>query len=195
MASHGRADRMKPRFDAAVRAFLQFMREIADEGLHIAMPKKGRRLPRDHGAWAEALQHEAALGELVAMLQDKLGVLLGHLHDLGNEQKLPRDAASRKRRFQLLIDDALVSGVLIHEDDAIGGFRNDVGLVQLRPRRAEPLIRLCFGRSIGRGEGRGRFFREAVGRRRHYKAANPCEGARGIAARRLAPRGRGRRRR
>jgi len=71
------------------------------------------------------------------MLQDKLGVLLGHLHHLGNEQKLPRDAASRKRRFQLLIDDALVSGVLIHEDDAIGGFRNDVGLVQLRPRGAD----------------------------------------------------------
>ena len=39
--------------------------------------------------------------------------------------------------LQPLVDQALVRGVLVDDDEAVLGLRDDVGLVDLRPRRAE----------------------------------------------------------
>src|SRR5271166_3931407 len=127
------------------------------------MAKKGGRLPHDDRAWAKAFQNETAVGKFVAIVQDKLRILLGHLDDFGNEKKLPGDAASRERGFQLLVDDAFMGGVLVHQDHAVGGLRKDVRLVKLRAGGAKPFLGLFFGRAVGRSEWRGRFFCKAVG--------------------------------
>ena len=84
------------------------------------------------------------------MFEQQRRVLFPHLDDFGDEQELPRDAPAGKGRLQLLVDDALVGGVLVHEHHAAGGFGNDVGLVKLGARGAERL----FGRLSGRA-GRG----------------------------------------
>ena len=39
--------------------------------------------------------------------------------------------------FNLLVDDALMRGVLVHDNEAVAGLRDDIGFVNLRPRRAE----------------------------------------------------------
>ena len=50
---------------------------------------------------------------------------------------MPRDAARGERLLHPLIDEALMRGVLIDDDDAIAGLGNYIGIVDLRPRGAE----------------------------------------------------------
>ncbi len=59
------------------------------------------------------------------------------------------------RALHALIDEALMRGVLIDDDDAVGGLRDDIGLVQLRarerragvvPRRTDPAAASTRGR-------------------------------------------------
>ena len=45
--------------------------------------------------------------------------------------------ARRALALQALVDEALVGGVLVDDDDAVLRLRDDVGAVDLRPRRAE----------------------------------------------------------
>ena len=46
-------------------------------------------------------------------------------------------AGRRALALQALVDEALVGGVLVDDDDAVLRLRDDVGAVDLRPRRAE----------------------------------------------------------
>ena len=55
-------------------------------------------------------------------------------------------AAFRDRGLELLVDDALVRGVLVDDDEAVAGLRHDIGLVHLRARRAERMIEQFVGR-------------------------------------------------
>ena len=50
--------------------------------------------------------------------------------------RICRCAVLRQRPLQLFIDDTLMGGVLVYHDQAVAGLRHDVGLVDLRARRA-----------------------------------------------------------
>src|SRR5262249_13007285 len=64
------------------------------------------------------------------------------LDDFRNKQDLSRHAFSGDRIFEAFVDDALVSGMLIDEDEPIAGLRHNVSRVDLRPRGAERMIDL-----------------------------------------------------
>ena len=59
------------------------------------------------------------------------------LDDLRDQENLARDAASFQRRLEFLVDDALMGGVLIDDDEPVARLRNDIGLVHLRAGGAE----------------------------------------------------------
>ena len=68
----------------------------------------------------------------------------------GRQQHLPLDPALLALKLQPLIDDALVRGVLVDDDDAVARLRDDVILVQLRPRRAKRSREVAL---VGRAAG------------------------------------------
>src|SRR5262249_61908781 len=64
------------------------------------------------------------------------------LDDFRNKQDLSRHAFSGDRIFEAFVDDALVSGMLIDDDEPFAGLRHTVSRVDLRPRGAERMIDL-----------------------------------------------------
>ena len=100
---------------------------------------------------------QAELRKLVRARGEPLDIGLVELDDLGDQQDLPRDAGLLQRRLHALVDDALMRGVLVDDHDAVARLRHDVGLVQLRARRAERAVD-----QVWRGFGRD----PRVGRRR-----------------------------
>ena len=71
------------------------------------------------------------------MVDQLLHRRLVQFDDFRDQQDLPLHAILRQRRLELLIDDALMRSVLVHHDEAVAGLRYDVGLVDLRSRRAQ----------------------------------------------------------
>ena len=78
---------------------------------------------------------------------------LVELDDLGQQQALARDAMRRQRLLHALVDEPLMRGVLVDQDDAGRGLGQDVGAVQLRPRGAERRLRraTALGGVVGLG--------------------------------------------
>ena len=105
-----------------------------------------RRLAHRDRARAERLDGEAEARELVGARQQPLDVGLVELDDLGDQQDLPRDAAALERRLHALVDEPLMRGVLVDDDQAVARLRHDVGLVHLRARGAERPVE-----QVGRG--------------------------------------------
>ncbi len=98
---------------------------------------------------AERLDHETEalkLGGGGAEARSGLAVELDHLRD---EEDLAGDAAIGERPLQPLIDEALMRGVLIDDDQRVLGLGDDEGVVDLRARRAE---RIGGAESIVLGE-------------------------------------------
>ena len=75
------------------------------------------------------------------------GVGLVEFDDLRDEQDLPRHAGLVDRRLHALVDDALMRGVLVDDDQPVAGLRHDIGLVHLRARGAERALDQ-FGRRL-----------------------------------------------
>jgi hypothetical protein len=89
------------------------------------------------GSGAEALEREPGFFKRICMRQQARHVALVHVDDGGDEKHLTLDACLFALPLQPLVDEALVRGMLIDDDDAIAGLGHDVGVVQLGPRRAE----------------------------------------------------------
>jgi len=89
------------------------------------------------------------------MIEQPRGVFGGHLHHLGDQQRLRGDARLGHLRLEPLVDKPLVRGVLIDDDHAMGGLRDDVVLVDLRPRGAQwPVLGQRLGQGLDPGGGR-----------------------------------------
>jgi hypothetical protein len=94
---------------------------------------------------------EAHAGEVVGVVEEALGVGGRKLHDLGDEERLGGDARLVHLALELLVDEAFVGRVLVHDDDAGGRLGDDVVGVDLRAGGAER----AFGRLGFRGEDAG----------------------------------------
>ena len=110
------------------------------------------------------------------------------LDDLGDQQDLPRDALLLERGLHALVDQPLVRGVLVDDDQAVAGLRHDVGVVHLRAGGAERTVEQ-IGRGLGhldaRGRGRARRRRTRLARLRQ----SPALRRPGAAQAATAPRG------
>ena len=91
--------------------------EIANECGRVDLPEQPRRLAHGDRAGTERLDREPIAGELLGAGNEARDVGGVELDDLRNEQDLAGDAGIGERRFEPLVDDALVRGVLIDNDD------------------------------------------------------------------------------
>ena len=105
--------------------------------LGVDLAKERGGLAHRHRARPERLDHEAVAGKLLGARDEPLDVGLVELDDLGDQQDLAGDAGLVERRLQPLVDDALVRGVLVDDDEPVARLRHDIGLVHLRARGAE----------------------------------------------------------
>ena len=71
------------------------------------------------------------------------------LHHFGNQQRLARDAAVCQRRLHALIDEPLMGGMLIDDDDAVGGLRHRHRFRATARARAQAADRARRGASSG----------------------------------------------
>ena len=62
--------------------------------------------------------------------------------DFGEQQRLAGDAAALHCATHAFENEAFVSGVLVHEDQAIFGLRDDIGLCHLSARDAEGMTKM-----------------------------------------------------
>ena len=93
--------------------------EIADEAGEVARRDRRRRFAHHHRAGAEALDDQAERGEFVRMRVDQRRRVGIEIDDQRGQQRLALDAALPALALELLVDDALVRGVLIDDDDAV----------------------------------------------------------------------------
>ncbi len=75
----------------------------------------------------------------------------------------------RQRRLQPFIDDTLVRGVLVDDDEAVARLRHDVSFVHLRTRRSERVIEGVATRRSKRIR-----FKPEVGAQRRRGACRRC---------------------
>ncbi len=192
MAGERAADLLEPLAQRQRRSpFGELVGKVADQPDQVGLAEQRRRLAHHHGAGAERLQHQAELGQLVRPRREARHRRFLELDHLGDQQALAGDAAIAERPLHPLIDQPLVGGVLVDDDDPVGGLGDDVGLVQLSPGGAERIGPLRRGIVVGRRRHRalegGALLGEA-GRRqrreaRHRLAQQPGRGkARALAA-------------
>ena len=111
-----------------------------------------------HGAQAERLQHQAHLGQLGRACVEPPRAASPSSTTSGSSSTWRFTPSALELRLQPLIDQPLVRGMLVDDHHALGGLRHDIGLVQLRARRAQRIVE-----AIGRGFGRRRMRASADG--------------------------------
>jgi len=115
--------------------FRHVLGEIAHQRARIDLAEQRRRLAHRDRARAKRLDDEAVTRKLVRPREQAGDIGLVELDDFRDQEQLPRHAILFDRGFQPFIDDALMRGVLIDDDDSVAGLRDDIGFVQLRARR------------------------------------------------------------
>ena len=120
--------------------------EVAQQCTGIGLAEQRRRLAHRDRAGSEGFDRKPERGQFVAARQQPLDGGLVDFDDFRDQQDLPLHAVFRERRFQSLIDDALMRGVLVDDNEAVAGLRDDIGLVDLRPCRAERAVEQVGGR-------------------------------------------------
>lgn len=141
MAGHGRRDVHQAAFEGKCLVPLgHVLGEIAQQAAGIGLAEQRRCLAHRDRARAEGFDGETERHQLLAALEQALDRRLIHLDDLGDQEDLPLHAVGRQRSLQPLVDDALMRGVLVDDDQAVTGLRDDVGLVDLGARGAERAI-------------------------------------------------------
>ena len=121
---------------------------IAQQRRRVGAAEQRRDLADGDSARPEGLDDETELGQLFGTLDEAIDVLFGHVDDLRDQQHLRLDALG-DLPLQPFVDEALVGGVLIDDDEARLGLGNDVGLVDLGARRAER-SRQAFHGNLGK---------------------------------------------
>ncbi len=130
--------------------------DVAHEVGHLGASEHRRHLAHHHGAGAETLQHQADASERLGVIHEALdgrGIEVDHL---GHQKRLGGGLAPGAGVLHLLVDEALMRGVLVDDDEAVAGLGDDVVLVQLRPRRPQRAVeqviddRGLMGARIGR---------------------------------------------
>src|SRR5580692_81919 len=111
--------------------------EVAQQTAGIGLAEQRRRLAHRDRAEAEGFDREPEGGQFLATRQELLDRGLVHFDDLRDQQDLPLHAVFGQRSLQPFVDDALMRGVLVNDNKTVAGLRDDIGLVNLRSRRAK----------------------------------------------------------
>ena len=123
-----------------IAGFSNLVGEIAHQTLHVQLAQHGGDLAHHHGIGSEGFDHQAQLGQLGGAGADAGDFRRVHIHHFGDQQRLAMDAAIGQRLLHALIDQPLMGGMLVDDDDAVSGLGHDIGFVQLRPGHAQRCI-------------------------------------------------------
>ena len=111
--------------------------EIADKAPDIDFAQHRWCLAHRHRARTKRLHDQTKAGQLVGPRQQPRNVGFIEFYDFRDQQYLSRDAGSLDRLLHTLIYDAFMRGVLIDNDEAVAGLRDNVGLMNLGSRCAQ----------------------------------------------------------
>ena len=173
--------------------FLEAVDEIREQLAKLPRSERRRRFANGDRAGTERLDDEPELLEELRLLEELGAIGRVEVDDFGRQHDLPFDAARRSFALQPLVDEALMRGMLIDDDETVARLRDDVILMELGARRAERKgFRIGragrFGRLRRDGSRRARGIVEALlpfGKaeaRRPTGARRPARGARSIGA-------------
>ena len=140
-----------------------------------------------HRAGPEAFDHQAEPCQRFGMFEQQRNGVAVEFDDDRDEQSCRAMPPAARNSLQLFVDDALVGGVLVDDDDAVLGLGHDIGFVQLRAGSTEgcgavlgvhglvrrPRIR---GRPAEMIEGRLLGLGEALSGARQARRASPSRG-------------------
>ena len=118
----------------------QRIHHIADQPRRVAVFQQGRHFAHTDRAGAESFQHQPQTFKHRRGFDQSRHLALVHVDNHGDQQALPGNAAGFALAFQLFIDQPLMGGVLVHQDQAIARLGDDIGLMHLRPRGTERRI-------------------------------------------------------
>ena len=144
MAGHRRAHRLQPFLQQLrIALFQQLADEIANQATDIGFAEQRGDFAHGDGINPELFNRQPKLGKLVGSLHQQGNLITAECHDLRNQQTLPGDVSTGHLRFHPLVDQTLVRGVLIHDDNGVLGLGNDVIFVHLCAHGTERLFAPC----------------------------------------------------
>jgi hypothetical protein len=124
--------------------------EVGEELFRVGAPERGGHRADQHRGGAEAFEGEAVVGELRGALFEAVAGRFVELDDFGPQQRLAgSDSLTRPGGAQALEREALVRGVLVDDDQAVGGLGDDVSVGDLAAGDAERLIGGYVGQRFG----------------------------------------------
>ena len=91
----------------------------------------------EQSAMAEGFDHEAEPFQRRGLRQHPVRIHRVEVDHFGDQQQLPGDARRGALTLEALVDQALVSRMLIDDDDAVLGLCDDIGTMQLRAGGAQ----------------------------------------------------------
>ena len=131
----------QPAFERhAVVPFRHMLGEIAHQRRRIDFAEQRWRFAHGDSTRTEAVQHQTIFRQFVGARNETLDIAFVEFDDFRNQQDLSRNTLLRHRRFQPLIDQPLMRGMLIDDDKTIAGLRHDVIVMHLRTRGAKRTI-------------------------------------------------------
>ena len=93
--------------------------EIAQQACGVGPAQQRRRLAHRDGAGTEGFDREPEARQFLGAVDQLLDGRLVQLDDFRDQQDLSLYAVLRQLRLQSLIDDALMRGMLVDEDETI----------------------------------------------------------------------------
>ena len=152
VAGHGRGDPVEPVAErVAVRshsAISSARSRTSAAGIDRAEHR--RRLAHRHRARSEAARRRGRARRAPPRARRAASTSSARqIDDVRDEQDLAGDAVGLEPALQPLIDQPLVRRVLVDDDQPVLGLRDDIGLVDLRPRRAERAATVASGGGVG----------------------------------------------
>ena len=140
-------DRRQPMIEATLQtertgSVASVIRKIPDKTCQVAGADEGRRFPHKHGSRAKAFQEQPKTGEVTGGIDKSRRSLRIEFYDNRLQKRLTLNAMRFPLALQTLIDDPLVSGMLINENHAVPRLRDDIRIVKLRAGCAQRKIDL-----------------------------------------------------
>ena len=140
--------------------FGQAIGEVADQAIDIGLAREGRGFAHGDGAGAEAFEIEPEAFQLGRRFFEAGAILLGQFDDHRDQLGLAGDRAGGELGLEALIDQPLMGGVLVDQQQAIGVLGDDEIFEHLRPGGAEREFDE-LGAGLGDGFDAGAGFGEA----------------------------------
>ncbi len=111
--------------------------EVADEAFDVAAFEESGDFADEDGVGAEAFEDQAEFGEFFGARGEAVDRRAVEVDDFGDQEGLAFDAFLGDGALQAVEHQAFVGRVLVDDDEAVLGLRDDVGVVQLASCDAE----------------------------------------------------------